>query len=195
MVQCLLSVLNLLLILQSACSQSGNHSSQKVFECRSCLFIVFKIFIKHCLVNIGGGKASAPNLWLTDISPCLPLPPPYQAADESSEEASFYEILPCCARFRCGELIAEGQWHHLVLVMSKGMLKNSMATLYIDGQLINTVKVKSQAEISRTEPLMEILPHTLNPVTVIHYYYCNSHLCTIKGCNFINDLSIDYFFK
>lgn len=65
-----------------------------------------------------------------------------QAADESSEEAAFYEILPCCARFRCGEQIAEGQWHHLVLVMSKGMLKNSMATLYIDGQLINTVKVK-----------------------------------------------------
>uniref|UniRef100_H3DD36 WD repeat and FYVE domain containing 3 n=1 Tax=Tetraodon nigroviridis TaxID=99883 RepID=H3DD36_TETNG len=62
-------------------------------------------------------------------------------SDESSEEASFYEILPCCARFRCGEAIAEGQWHHLVLVMSKGMLKNSMATLYIDGQLINTVKL------------------------------------------------------
>ncbi|MEQ2219047.1 WD repeat and FYVE domain-containing protein 3 [Xenoophorus captivus] len=61
-------------------------------------------------------------------------------SDESSEEASFYEILPCCARFRCGELIAEGQWHHLVLVMSKGMLKNSMATLYLDGQLISTVK-------------------------------------------------------
>ncbi|MEQ2165206.1 hypothetical protein GOODEAATRI_014511, partial [Goodea atripinnis] len=63
------------------------------------------------------------------------------SADESSEEASFYEILPCCARFRCGELIAEGQWHHLVLVMSKGMLKNSMATLYLDGQLISTVKL------------------------------------------------------
>ncbi|XP_054630463.1 WD repeat and FYVE domain-containing protein 3 isoform X3 [Dunckerocampus dactyliophorus] len=63
------------------------------------------------------------------------------SADESSEEASFYEILPCCARFRCSELIVEGQWHHLVLVMSKGMLKNSMATLYLDGQLINTVKL------------------------------------------------------
>lgn len=75
------------------------------------------------------------------FSPLPPPHPPHQAADESSEEASFYEILPCCARFRCGELIAEGQWHHLVLVMSKGMLKNSMATLYIDGQLINTVKV------------------------------------------------------
>ncbi|MGH0178159.1 UNVERIFIED_CONTAM: hypothetical protein FKN15_076727 [Acipenser sinensis] len=58
-----------------------------------------------------------------------------------NEESSFYEILPCCARFRCGDLISEGQWHHLVLVMSKGMLKNSTATLYIDGQLVNTVKL------------------------------------------------------
>ncbi|XP_066509176.1 WD repeat and FYVE domain-containing protein 3 isoform X1 [Hoplias malabaricus] len=62
-------------------------------------------------------------------------------ADDFSEESSFYEILPCCARFRCADLITEGQWHHLVLVMSKGMLKNSMATLYIDGQLVSTVKL------------------------------------------------------
>ncbi|XP_036384178.1 WD repeat and FYVE domain-containing protein 3 isoform X2 [Megalops cyprinoides] len=62
-------------------------------------------------------------------------------ADDFSEESSFYEILPCCARFRCGDLISEGQWHHLVLVMSKGMLKNSTAVLYMDGQLVNTVKL------------------------------------------------------
>lgn len=79
---------------------------------------------------------------LPDPSDSSIFPPSNQAADESSEEASFYEILPCCARFRCGELIAEGQWHHLVLVMSKGMLKNSMATLYLDGQLVSTVKVR-----------------------------------------------------
>ena len=71
-------------------------------------------------------------------SPFLPPPP---SVDDFSEESSFYEILPCCARFRCGELIVEGQWHHLVLVMSKGMLKNSTAALYIDGQLVSTVKV------------------------------------------------------
>ncbi|XP_041447245.1 WD repeat and FYVE domain-containing protein 3 isoform X2 [Xenopus laevis] len=61
--------------------------------------------------------------------------------DDFSEESSFYEILPCCARFRCSDLIMEGQWHHLVLVMSKGMLKNSTAVLYIDGQLVSTVKL------------------------------------------------------
>ncbi|XP_062992252.1 WD repeat and FYVE domain-containing protein 3 isoform X3 [Elgaria multicarinata webbii] len=61
--------------------------------------------------------------------------------DDFNEESSCYEILPCCARFRCGDHIVEGQWHHMVLVMSKGMLKNSTAALYIDGQLINTVKL------------------------------------------------------
>uniref|UniRef100_A0A803T4Q8 WD repeat and FYVE domain containing 3 n=1 Tax=Anolis carolinensis TaxID=28377 RepID=A0A803T4Q8_ANOCA len=61
--------------------------------------------------------------------------------DDFGEESSCYEILPCCARFRCGDHIVEGQWHHMVLVMSKGMLKNSTAALYIDGQLINTVKL------------------------------------------------------
>ncbi|KAF7649614.1 hypothetical protein LDENG_00138710 [Lucifuga dentata] len=84
------------------------------------------------------------------------------SADESSEEASFYELLPCCARFRCGELIAEGQWHHLLLVMSKGMLKNSMATLYVDGQLVSTVK-EDTAEESLSIQSLAITPLGLNP--------------------------------
>uniref|UniRef100_A0A8C4ZMQ7 WD repeat and FYVE domain containing 3 n=1 Tax=Gadus morhua TaxID=8049 RepID=A0A8C4ZMQ7_GADMO len=62
-------------------------------------------------------------------------------SDESREEGSFYELLPCCARVRCADQILEGQWHHLVVVMSKGMLKNSMASLYLDGQLLSTVKL------------------------------------------------------
>lgn len=74
--------------------------------------------------------------------------PLFISVDDFSEESSFYEILPCCARFRCGELIVEGQWHHLVLVMSKGMLKNSTAALYIDGQLVNTVKVSMRVLVS-----------------------------------------------
>ena len=72
------------------------------------------------------------------LSPLLPL------VDDFSEESSFYEILPCCARFRCGELVVEGQWHHLALLMSRGMLKNSTAALYIDGQLVSTVKVSGR---------------------------------------------------
>lgn len=71
------------------------------------------------------------------------LSPRLYLVDDFSEESSFYEILPCCARFRCGELVVEGQWHHLALLMSRGMLKNSTAALYIDGQLVSTVKVSA----------------------------------------------------
>lgn len=75
------------------------------------------------------------------LSSCLS--PRLYLVDDFSEESSFYEILPCCARFRCGELVVEGQWHHLALLMSRGMLKNSTAALYIDGQLVSTVKVSA----------------------------------------------------
>ena len=101
---------------------------------QSASLFCFNIKSKHAdldmnnLNRVGVGKSFL----------CLP---PFISVDDFSEESSFYEILPCCARFRCGELIIEGQWHHLVLVMSKGMLKNSTAALYIDGQLVNTVKV------------------------------------------------------
>ncbi|KAG7271513.1 hypothetical protein CRUP_007502, partial [Coryphaenoides rupestris] len=37
-------------------------------------------------------------------------------SDESREEGAFYELLPCCARVRCGDQILEGQWHHLVVL-------------------------------------------------------------------------------
>ncbi|XP_029115173.1 WD repeat and FYVE domain-containing protein 3 isoform X3 [Scleropages formosus] len=63
------------------------------------------------------------------------------SCDDFREEPSFFEVLPCCARFHVADLIGEGHWHHLVLVMSKGMLKNSSAALYIDGQLVSTVKL------------------------------------------------------
>ena len=92
------------------------------------------------------GVSLSPSLSLTP-SPCsrpllsLSLCLCLCVADESREEGSFYELLPCCARVRCADQILEGQWHHLVVVMSKGMLKNSMASLYLDGQLLSTVKV------------------------------------------------------
>lgn len=130
-----------------------------IFEYRTCLCVVLQVmFLQQRVGQMQARRVEqlctsftlykAALSWAKLMSLLLPklsdssIFPPNQAADESSEEASFYEILPCCARFRCGELIAEGQWHHLVLVMSKGMLKNSMATLYLDGQLVNTVKVK-----------------------------------------------------
>ena len=46
------------------------------------------------------------------------------------------------ARFWSAELIQEGQWRHLVVVLSRaGMLKYSNVTIYVDGNHAGTEKV------------------------------------------------------
>lgn len=39
----------------------------------------------------------------------------------------------CGARVWCPDLQHEGQWHHLVLVLNRAVLKNSSFSLYLDG--------------------------------------------------------------
>uniref|UniRef100_A0A1B6CRC4 Uncharacterized protein n=1 Tax=Clastoptera arizonana TaxID=38151 RepID=A0A1B6CRC4_9HEMI len=46
-----------------------------------------------------------------------------------------------CARFWCPELLQEGQWHHLVIVLNRAVLKNSSFSIYVDGQRISTQKL------------------------------------------------------
>lgn len=45
------------------------------------------------------------------------------------------------ARVWCPDLLQEGQWHHLVFVLNRAVLKNSSVSVYLDGQLIHTQKV------------------------------------------------------
>lgn len=37
------------------------------------------------------------------------------------------------ARIWCPDLLHEGQWHNLVVVLNRAVLKNSSLTLYLDG--------------------------------------------------------------
>ncbi|KAI5732691.1 hypothetical protein M8J76_003102 [Diaphorina citri] len=46
-----------------------------------------------------------------------------------------------CARVWCPDLLQEGQWHHLVLVLNRAVLKNSSFSLYVDGQHIKSQKM------------------------------------------------------
>lgn len=46
-----------------------------------------------------------------------------------------------CIRIWCPELIQESQWHHIVLVLNRAVLKNSSVSLYIDGQHIKNQRV------------------------------------------------------
>ncbi|XP_046392591.1 WD repeat and FYVE domain-containing protein 3 isoform X2 [Ischnura elegans] len=45
------------------------------------------------------------------------------------------------ARVWCPDLLQEGQWHHLVLVLNRAVLKNSSFSLYVDGQHVHTQKL------------------------------------------------------
>ncbi|XP_014261988.1 WD repeat and FYVE domain-containing protein 3 isoform X2 [Cimex lectularius] len=45
------------------------------------------------------------------------------------------------ARVWCPDLLQEGHWHHLVLVLNRAVLKNSALSIYVDGQHIHTQKL------------------------------------------------------
>nr|CAI5836643.1 unnamed protein product [Callosobruchus analis] len=45
------------------------------------------------------------------------------------------------ARVWCPDILQEGQWHHLVVVLNRAVLKNSSFSLYLDGQQIHSQKM------------------------------------------------------
>lgn len=47
----------------------------------------------------------------------------------------------CGARVWCPDLLHEGQWHHIAIVLNRAVLKNSSFSLYLDGQQIYSQKV------------------------------------------------------
>ncbi|XP_047001362.1 WD repeat and FYVE domain-containing protein 3 [Schistocerca americana] len=44
-------------------------------------------------------------------------------------------------RIWCPEILQEGQWHHLVLIVNRAVLKNSTFSLYVDGRPVHTRKL------------------------------------------------------
>ncbi|CAG9859319.1 unnamed protein product [Phyllotreta striolata] len=44
-------------------------------------------------------------------------------------------------RVWCPDILQEGQWHHLVVVLNRAVLKNSTFSLYLDGQQIHSQKM------------------------------------------------------
>ncbi|XP_073985786.1 WD repeat and FYVE domain containing 3 bchs [Rhodnius prolixus] len=45
------------------------------------------------------------------------------------------------ARVWCPDLLQEGHWHHIVLVLNRAVLKNSALSIYVDGNHIHTQKL------------------------------------------------------
>lgn len=50
------------------------------------------------------------------------------------------------ARVWCPDLLHEGQWHHLVIVLNRAVLKNSSFSLYLDGKVIAIQKIINSDE-------------------------------------------------
>lgn len=45
------------------------------------------------------------------------------------------------ARVWCPDLLQEGHWHHLLVVLNRAVLKNSALSIYVDGQHVHTQKM------------------------------------------------------
>jgi hypothetical protein len=45
------------------------------------------------------------------------------------------------ARVWCPDILQEGQWHHIVVVLNRAVLKNSSFALYLDGQQLHSQKM------------------------------------------------------
>ncbi|KAG1679752.1 WD repeat and FYVE domain-containing protein 3 [Nymphon striatum] len=65
-----------------------------------------------------------------------PLP---QSGGTSDWEPEIQQDL--CIRIWSPDLIQEGQWHHLVLILNRAVLKNSSYSLFLDSQHISTKKL------------------------------------------------------
>lgn len=59
-----------------------------------------------------------------------------QEADNGTNSAGAHE-----ACFKCDHLLTENVWRHLVIILNKGVIKNSIVSLFIDGILVSTQKL------------------------------------------------------
>uniref|UniRef100_A0A8C1USV3 WDFY family member 4 n=1 Tax=Cyprinus carpio TaxID=7962 RepID=A0A8C1USV3_CYPCA len=62
---------------------------------------------------------------------------PYQSLDEQIPGT-----LPSSVRFKCSKQLIPGQWHHLCLVMAKGIKKSCLVNVYLNATSIGTAKIK-----------------------------------------------------
>ena len=46
------------------------------------------------------------------------------------------------ARFLSDQLLEEGRWHHVMVVLNKALIRNSTCALFVDGKHVNTCRVR-----------------------------------------------------
>ena len=50
------------------------------------------------------------------------------------------------ARFLSDQLLEEGRWHHVMVVLNKALIRNSTCALFVDGKHVNTCRVREYIE-------------------------------------------------
>ncbi|EDV25542.1 uncharacterized protein TRIADDRAFT_23507 [Trichoplax adhaerens] len=60
-------------------------------------------------------------------------------SQEADSGSSFIGNHEAC--FKCDHLLKENVWRHIVVILNKGVIKNSTVSLFIDGMLISTQKL------------------------------------------------------
>uniref|UniRef100_A0A3B4B9E8 Alfy-like armadillo-like repeat domain-containing protein n=1 Tax=Periophthalmus magnuspinnatus TaxID=409849 RepID=A0A3B4B9E8_9GOBI len=83
--------------------------------------------------------------------------------DMMEQELSSPTSLPTSLRFRCSSLLIPGQWHHLVVVLTKDIKKSCLVSAYLNGKAVGTGKMKYIQPFPGTYVSME-------PTAVIDVY-------------------------
>lgn len=47
------------------------------------------------------------------------------------------------ARFLSDQLLEEGRWHHVMVVLNKALIRNSTCALFVDGKHVSTCRVSA----------------------------------------------------
>ena len=97
-----------------------------------CLCVFF------CKIYVPGSSV----FFITFSPPPSPLPPsPPSQTDE--------------AVFECPQLFQLQNWHHVVMVINKSLRGRSKVTLFIDGIMIKTLKVR----ITQSDSAYKVMPN------------------------------------
>ncbi|XP_050981588.1 WD repeat- and FYVE domain-containing protein 4 [Labeo rohita] len=67
---------------------------------------------------------------------------PYQFLDMMEPDEQTPSILQSSVRFNCSKQLIPGQWHHLCLVIAKGIKKSCLVTAYLNATAIGSAKIK-----------------------------------------------------
>ncbi len=100
----------------------------------------------------------------------------FYSTDMMEPDEQTPSALPSSVRFKCYKQLIPGQWHHLCLVMAKGIKKSCLATVYLNATAIGTAKVCAGIYIKDSFEW-----HTVNSLGSESFFQCLAN-AQQQGC-------------